>query len=323
MNGIDSDFKPQTAGIRQGCPLSPYLFCLVMGALFADVKAELNTPRQQQPIDGIHFSEILFADDTLIFGANTHCVNVLLHAIEKHSAYSGLVLNYGNCVNLTANQKQSSVRFSPTGPAQGALVPRKKSALYLGTLHTDSFDNRAEISNRLGDCIATCNRLKLFWNKTNTSLKWNMQVFSSIVRSKLLYGLECIQLTDAELSSLNAFQNKSLRRILKIPPTHIDRTQTNARMYETIRNHRLLGHILQARPSDPLAQVNLKTNGIPQSTPSRKRPGRPRADWLTETYKDALHLIADAGHLFNIFDAQQLLDIKQSAINRFGPFATR
>ena len=211
--------------------------------------------------------------------------------------------------------------------------------MYLGTLLADSFDNRAEISNRLGDCISTCNRLKLFWNKANTSLKWKMQVFSSTLRSKL-YGLECIQLTDAELSRLNAFQNKSLRRILKIPPTHIDRTQTNARMYETIRNDygckfehfsdtwrkakcRLLGHILRARPSDPLAQATLKTDGITPRTPSRKRPGRPRADWLTETYKDAFHLITDAWHLFNISDAQQLLDIKQAAINRFGPFATR
>ena len=72
--------------------------------------------------------------------------------------------------------------------------------MYLGTLLADSFDNRAEISNWLGDCIATCNRLKLFWNKANTSLKWKMQVFSSIIKSKLLYGLGCIQLTDAELS---------------------------------------------------------------------------------------------------------------------------
>ena len=62
-------------------------FCLVMGALFADLKQELNTPRQQQPINGIHFAEILYTDDTLIFGANTHCINVLLHAIERHSAY--------------------------------------------------------------------------------------------------------------------------------------------------------------------------------------------------------------------------------------------
>ena len=236
MDGNDSEWLTQHTGIRQGCPLSPYLFCLVMGALLSDIKVELNTPRQHQPIDGIYFSEILYADDTLIFGANTHCVNVLLHAIEKHSAYYGLTLNYGKCINITANQKQSSVRFSPSGPAQGKLVPRKNSATYLGTLLTDTFDNRAEVSNRIGDCIATCNRLKLFWNKANNSIKWKVQVFNAIVRSKLLYGLECVQLTNAELSTLNAFQNKSLRRILHIPPTFIDREQTNAKMYDKIRN---------------------------------------------------------------------------------------
>ena len=112
MDGNDSHWLTQHTGIRQGRPLSPYLFCLVMGALFSDVKVELSTPRQHQPIDGIYFSEILYADDTLIFGANTHCVN-------------GLTLNYGKCVNRTANQKQSSVRFSPSGPAQGKLGPRK------------------------------------------------------------------------------------------------------------------------------------------------------------------------------------------------------
>ena len=53
------------------------------------VEQELNTPRQQQPINDIHFAEMLYADDTLIFGANTHCINVLLHAIERRSAYLG------------------------------------------------------------------------------------------------------------------------------------------------------------------------------------------------------------------------------------------
>ena len=181
----ESTWRTQMAGIRQGCPLSPYLFVLLMGALFSDLKRELCTKRQQEPIDGIHFAEVLYADDTLIFGANTHCINVLLHAIERHSKYFGLQLNYEKCVNITANQRTSSVRFSPDGPAQGRLVPRKHAASYLGSLLTDSFDNRAEILNRLGDCIATANRMKVFWNKANTSVRWKLQVLNAIIRSKL------------------------------------------------------------------------------------------------------------------------------------------
>ena len=159
---VESDWHTRYTGIRQGCPLFPYIFTLVMGALFADIKTELCTRRQMEPIDGIYFSEILYADDTLIFGANTQCINRLLHAIERHSEYFGLKLNYDKCVNLTANQRVTSARFAPEGPASGRLVPRQKSATYLGTLLSDTFDNKAEVANRLGDCIRTCKRMGFF-----------------------------------------------------------------------------------------------------------------------------------------------------------------
>ena len=333
----ESEWKPQYSGIRQGCPLSPFLFVLVMGALFADIKMELCTPRQLQPLDGIYFSEILFADDTLIFGANTQCINKLLHAIERHSAYYGLKLNYGKCVNLTANQRVSSVRFSSDGPAAGRLVPRQRSATYLGTLLTDTFDNKAEIANRLGDCIATCNRLKIFWKKANTSIKWKIQVFNAIVRSKLLYGLECIQLTNAEISKLNAFQNKSLRRILGKPPTFIDREQTNQRMYQEIRQvyhcnfeHfgdtwrkaklRLFGHVLRSSRSDPLNQVVFHSDNLRPRTVLTRRVGRPKSDWLLETYADAYKQIAGPIAVFDPDNDAHLRVVKQQALQRLDPF---
>ena len=48
-----SSYKRQNFGIRQGCPLSPYLFGIVMSAMFQDIKRKLYTPRQPAPISGI------------------------------------------------------------------------------------------------------------------------------------------------------------------------------------------------------------------------------------------------------------------------------
>ena len=61
---------------------------------------------------------------------------------------------------------------------------------------------------------------------THTSIAWKLRVFNSIVISKLMYGLETIQLTQTELNKLDSFQMKCIRRILKVPPAYIDRTQT-------------------------------------------------------------------------------------------------
>jgi hypothetical protein len=56
------------------------------------------------------------------------------------------------CVNLTLNQKQSSIKY-----LDGTPVPRKRSVFYLGTLLTDTVDNHREIMNRIADSTRTCN----------------------------------------------------------------------------------------------------------------------------------------------------------------------
>ena len=59
MDGLSSNTYTQKNGIRQGCPLSPYLFVIVMSAIFSDIRAEHTSKRMQEPIDGIHFSQVL------------------------------------------------------------------------------------------------------------------------------------------------------------------------------------------------------------------------------------------------------------------------
>ena len=139
-----SAFHRQESGIRQGCPLSPYLFGIIMTAIFQDIKTELNTPKQLQPIHGINYAEVLYADDTLLFGTHTQTINKLLRQVQVESAKYNLALNFEKCINLTINRKQSSVKFM-----NGAQVPRKTQATYLGATLTDAVDNhRSYQTNR-------------------------------------------------------------------------------------------------------------------------------------------------------------------------------
>ena len=93
--------------------------------MFTDIRTKLNTPKQKEPISGIEFAEMLYADDTLVFGTHTYTINKLLHAIQSESKYYNMKLNYDKCINLTLNQRQSSVTYM-----DGTLVPRKQEGPY-------------------------------------------------------------------------------------------------------------------------------------------------------------------------------------------------
>ena len=301
----ESNNFTQNAGIRQGCPLSPYLFIILMSTIFSDIRETLSSPKQQSPMTDISFSQILYADDTLIFGDHTQSINKLLKEIEMESSYYGLKLNYNKCVNLTTNRKTSTIKYR-----DGSKVPRSHRAVYLGTLLTDTVDNSAEIHNRMAMAMVTFQKLQLFWDKANTTTAWKLRVYNAIIKTKLLYSLETIQLTKSELSKIDAFQMKGLRRILKIPSTYIDRTQTNdvvlqkanetgthtQRLSESWKEQKLklLGHILRADHSDPLRQVLFESGtNIPRYHIIR-RSGRPKLDWLLETMKDALLVLGQS-----------------------------
>ena len=53
-----------------------------------------------------------------------------------------------------------------------------------------------------------------------------------IIKTKLMYGLYLIALTQAQSKRLNAVQHKGLRKILNLKTTYIDRRNTTESLFQ-------------------------------------------------------------------------------------------
>ena len=126
IEGVASSWHKQETGIRQGCPLSPYLFIIFMTIMFDDVKQRMKGTATPHRTTGARFDEVLFADDTICFSKDTRVINKMLQAIEEIGWQSGMRLNKGKCeVILFGNN--ANVHFPG-----GAKMKANDRAKYLG-----------------------------------------------------------------------------------------------------------------------------------------------------------------------------------------------
>jgi hypothetical protein len=302
LEGRSSNMMPQKTGIRQGCPLSPYLFIIVMSVMYHDVHANHRLLTERQRIIGTHTDEVLYADDTICFAQTTAAINRMLTAIEQEGSKYGMRLNKGEYISI--GQPGGTVRF-----ADGSKVPVKEEVKYLGCLINAYGDPNKELSKRTGTCMAIFNKLHLFWRHSDCTVHLKLQAYDAIIRSKLMYGLESVVFNESHLRKLDTFQFKGLRKILKLPTTFINREATNAFVYTEANKHtaRLRGKpiekmsdfhkqrrkiffakliTLSQSDNEPSARATLQDNLIAPHDYGKKRVGRPRLNWVTTTISD-------------------------------------
>ena len=232
-----SAVKTQTKGLRQGCPLSPYLFGFVLTHLFHDVEQDYQSKFGE--ISGVFHVpsplwDLEYADDTVLLSCSSEKLNRLLHTVQYQGNRRGLVLNEDKCEHLRlhstqriyyAPHHQSSCDCSYCGGIHHPLapVPLSDEVKYLGVYSDPTNSNRKNTSYRVSQAVTASKLLRPLRSHASLPPSWKLTVYRSIVLTIMMYAMDSVLLTSPQIRKLDTVHYKSLRRIFKIKSSYYHR----------------------------------------------------------------------------------------------------
>jgi len=195
-------------GLRQGCPLSPYLFLIIVELLAIQIRKNVE-------IKGIEIGDYIsklhqYADDTFISILNDNkSVQEVFRTIEEFSIISGLTLNINKTEVLYIGKKVNNANVKKEWV--------KNEVTLLG-IKVSEDQNIVQTNNYAGKHKKIIDCLKI-WQQRNLSLIGRIHILKSLAGSQLVYNWSTIPnptemfFKEVEKTMYNFLWNSSTERI--------------------------------------------------------------------------------------------------------------
>ena len=281
---LTDSFEIRT-GVRQGCMLSPFLFLLAIDWVMRE--ATQGKDRGIQWTMFQRLEDVDFADDIALL---THRHN---HMQEKGDDVDSTGGKIGLKINIpkTKSMRVNSDNQAPICIRQEPVEEVQKFP-YLGSIVTRDGGTDQDITARIGKATAAYKILMPVWRSGSISKKTKLRIFSSNVKSVLLYGCETWRITKTGMTKLQTFVNRCLRHILHI---RWQERITNQEVWSRAKQERVetqilrrkwywLGHTLR-KPRD-----NITRHALRWTPQGRRSRGRPKTTWRRSLEKEIQHL---------------------------------
>ena len=181
--GNSSGFFKLQRGIRQGCPISPYLFILAVETLANAIRND--TSIQGIMVENTEFKISQLADDTTLFVKNFESLKKALSLVKEFYYVSGLRLNMnktvGKCIGSLSDCKCTSefgIQWTE-GPLQTLGITISND---IDIILKDNFLPR----------LKTFDNVLNLWFTRGLSLKGKVTILKSLALPKLLYPMSVL-----------------------------------------------------------------------------------------------------------------------------------
>ena len=196
-NGWSSKFFKLQRGVRQGCPLSPYLFILSVEVLGKAIRANTNIKGITVNKTEIKLSQ--YADDTtLILNGNQDSLSAALDTINSFGKSSGLKLNDKKTEALwIRSMKGKKEKLSPEKNFKWPEIKTKVLGVWIST------DPAVTLNMNYTEKVDKIRNILSCWEYRRLTLIGKIQVIKNLVLSQLTYILTPLATNQSFINEIN------------------------------------------------------------------------------------------------------------------------
>ncbi|WP_432422665.1 reverse transcriptase domain-containing protein [Streptococcus dysgalactiae] len=240
-----------SSGVRQGCPISPFLFNFAIDDVLRNTFSGL-TSCGIELLPGNRVTDLEYADDIALLGESAQAMQTVLNRMAIEVSQFGMCFAPSKCKVLLQDWQEPV----PVITLNGDRLNVVDNFVYLGSNIAAGGGVGDEISSRIAKARLAFANLRHLWRRRDIRLSLKGRVYKATVRSVLLYGCETWPLRAEDARRLSVFDHRCLRSIARIRWQHrVSNDEVRRRVLgidsrpltEVITAHRLrwLGHVLR------------------------------------------------------------------------------